>query len=156
MPEPVMEQLMLLRAFTSRTGILHEAQVLNLKMWPSCVFDKVASSEFSFDWENATICFDIIFKGRKRPKNITKSCEALAQFTKTLLGPEYEVRIFLDGKEEHVAFRSVVRPQPLSQPYDREGFEDRIRRHNFEKEMKRLSDADGRQTGPSEDKAVTG
>lgn len=151
MSEAVMEQLMLLRAFTARTGILHEAQVLNLKMWPACVFSRVKSSEFTFDWENATVCFDIIFKG-KRPKAIAKSCEALAHFTKTLLGPEYEVRISLNGKEEHVSYRSVVRPPPMQQPYDRDGFEERIRRRNFEKELKRLSD--GRQADASENEPV--
>ena len=34
------EQLLLLRAFTKTTGMLHDAQVLQLKMWPRVVSGK--------------------------------------------------------------------------------------------------------------------
>lgn len=86
------EQLMLLKSITKKTGGLHEAQVLQLKMYP-LVLTHATKSEFSFDFNKKAIIFTITEVKGKTPKNIEERLDLLISYTKTLLGNEYSVEV---------------------------------------------------------------
>lgn len=132
-----MEQLLLLRGMTKATGALHEAQVLQLKMYPLVMLSNSVSSEFTFDWEKRTVEFAIKTKG-KQDKDFDKRMEYLDKSVKMLLGDEYLVTVKLNDKLKFTGARKIVVP-PLPNPqYDREKFERDIWRGNMEKKLKEV------------------
>jgi len=58
------EQLMLLRGMTERTDILHEAQILQLRMWPIVLFDHARKAEIQVNFEKKEIDFRVRVKGQ--------------------------------------------------------------------------------------------
>jgi hypothetical protein len=93
-------QLDVRREVTRNTGILHESQVVNLKMWP-LVFLNCTSSECHFNYETKTVIYKLTkLKGRK-PANLLARYKHLVGATQRLLGEEYAVTIKLDGKKVH-------------------------------------------------------
>lgn len=140
MNDDVMEQLMLLRALTSSTGVLHEAQVLQLKMWPACFFKGVKSHEFVFQWERRKLAYDIKAKGKHT--HLKKRCVALEKCVHTLLGGEYQVTILLNGKKVFSGGPAIVR-EPKQPVYDREKFEEAVRKRNFEAALSKAVSDDG-------------
>lgn len=108
------EQLLLLRDLTEKTGALHEAQVLQLKLWPLTVFDKYATgSEFHFSWEKHEVDFHLSTSSKyKPPADMDKRLVILDTEVKGLLGDTYLVRVRVRGK---VIFRGV-RKKPWTPP----------------------------------------
>jgi hypothetical protein len=100
------EQLMLLRDLTEKSGALHEAQVLQLKLWPLTVFDTYANgSEFQFSWEKHEIDFYLTTSSKhKPPKDMDSRLKILDTEVKNLLGDSYLVRVRVRGK---VIFRGI-------------------------------------------------
>lgn len=90
-------QLMQLKALTQRTGILHDAQVLQLKMWP-LVLTHAVESEFTFKFVDKEVIFNITKTQGKKPKDLSKRLKLLSKFTKNLLGKEYAVTINFNNK----------------------------------------------------------
>lgn len=94
------EQLLLLRDQTRRTDALHEAQVLQLKCWPRVLFDTSTASQFAIDFAKKRIVFTVTTSRKKRPKGDIefrlgpkRAAEALNEYTKLLLGSDWDVDI---------------------------------------------------------------
>ena len=65
----VEEQFAALQEVTRLTGALHEAQKLQLQLWPMLVFQDAIRSEFSWDNDKKTVDFKITLpEGSKRAK----------------------------------------------------------------------------------------
>lgn len=126
-------QLMTLRGLTKNTGVLHEAQVLQVKAWPIVLFSNCKSSKFSFCWEKREVEYDIKTKGRGKKDEMDRGVLLLDHYTKTLLGPEYTVTIFFNGVQKYVGMRKIVAPPAPDPKYDVKGFENSVWRRNFEK-----------------------
>ncbi len=97
-----LEQLMVLREMTRTTGILHEAQVLQLKYYP-LILTHATRSEFHYDFENAIVIFNLKETKGSKPKQWTKRMETLAEYTQTLLGKEYTIQVKLKGELQFVS-----------------------------------------------------
>lgn len=95
------EQLILLRNITATMGVLHEAQVLQLKWWPLTLFTHARKCEERINIERKEIDFVILQTKGQPPKDIKKRYEAIVEWTKWLLGSEWTVRIRLRDKLLH-------------------------------------------------------
>lgn len=85
------QELLSLRDLTRRTGILHEAQVVNLKYWPYVLFN-ISDHQILPDDLRRVLTFNVKFS-KKKPKNIKDLCRTLEQWCWALLGKEYMVRV---------------------------------------------------------------
>ncbi len=99
------EQLMQLRGLTSTTGVLHEAQVLQLQMWPRVIIGESTSSEFAFSHEDRIVEFAISIESTAAP-DLKKRLSILDQSVKELLGPEYWVIVRKKGGKSKVLLDS--------------------------------------------------
>lgn len=88
-----------LKDLTHTTGLLHELQALQLKMWP-LVFIGGKSSVCEFNFEHKLVTFDIV-KVPKRLAKLNERLEYLVKATHMLLGEEYTVVINFDGVHKH-------------------------------------------------------
>lgn len=77
------EQLMLLKMMTQKTGAIHEAQALQLKIWPMLI-EGVESSSAKVDSENKKVVFEL--KGNlKSKKEHNALFKAIQNWTRLLL-----------------------------------------------------------------------
>lgn len=91
-------QLAQLRSFTSVYGALHEAQVLQLKLWPRVAIPNSKSSEAHVNCETSFV--KIIAKTvGKSDKKQPERTEALARSIQWMLGDQWYVMIF-DGPKK--------------------------------------------------------
>lgn len=88
--DPDLEQLLLLKELTKTTGMLHEAQVLQLKIYP-LVLTHAIRSEFQFDFNSKEVIFNLLETKGKAPKGLKERLELLVNYVHTLLGSEYKV-----------------------------------------------------------------
>lgn len=88
----IKEQLILLKSLTNQTGILHEAQVMQLKYW---FIGLTNASKFTigFDPEKAKIIYKVSEIKGKPPKDIDKNLNTLTEYVKFLLGNKYSVEV---------------------------------------------------------------
>lgn len=94
----IKEQLMLLKGATIRTGAIHEAQVLQLKMWP-LLFPNVTTAEVSIDPEKKIVFFKCDSKGLRASKKMRLIAENIDSWVKQLLWPETTVVIKINDKQ---------------------------------------------------------
>lgn len=92
------EQLLLLRDITARLGVLHEAQVLQLKMWPLVLFGNVKKCEQHVNIEGKVIEYHILQTKGRYPNDKQARFDAMADWTHWLLGSDWIVRIKERGK----------------------------------------------------------
>lgn len=92
------EQLILLREWTAKMGVLHDAQVLQIKMWPLTLFTHAKKCEEQVNIEGKELNYVIVQTKGAAPKDIKKRYEALIDWTKWLLGKDWTVRIKLRDK----------------------------------------------------------
>lgn len=97
------QQIGMLRDMTRRTGAIHEAQVLQLRMWPR-LFAGSTSSETKVDAEKKIVTYEVSGKISKSAKN-KRLINELNRWTKELLWAETTVIIKFNGK---VVFDSRV------------------------------------------------
>lgn len=90
--EPDLEQLLLLKELTKTTGMLHEAQVLQLKLYP-LVLTHAIRSEFQFNFDSKEVIFNLLETKGKAPKGLRTRLKLLVNYVHTLLGSEYKVTI---------------------------------------------------------------
>lgn len=105
--EDTWQQLMVLRGMTQTTGILHDAQIFQLKMWSMVFSPHVQSCELRIGPEKREIEFHLKTKG-KAPGDFKDRCQMLVQWVQNLLGPEWLVRIKAKDKLLHRGMRKVV------------------------------------------------
>jgi hypothetical protein len=90
MPDNAWEQLMLLKELTKTTGVLHEAQVLQLKMWPYVAFQKLDKYEIAIDLDKKSVWYKMT-SGSLPGDEKTKGAASLKKNVKALLGDDWEV-----------------------------------------------------------------
>lgn len=93
------DELMKLRLLTERSGILHDAQVLQLKYWPYVVF-AIKEHQILLDDRKRILTFDLTFS-KGVPKDFEQRAEALQNWVWDLLGPQFCIRLrnARNGKE---------------------------------------------------------
>jgi hypothetical protein len=91
------EQLALLKTMTVTTGAIHEAQALQLKMWPRLI-QKVTKSEARVDVEKRTVTYICESTGLRPTKSVKLTCTNICQWTRNLLWDETKVVIKINGK----------------------------------------------------------
>jgi hypothetical protein len=101
-----LEQLILLRDLTAKTGILHEAQVQQLRLWP-LMLTHATKVDLFFNPSEKIIIFELGQAKGPKPKDLKKNIHILSSWTKFLLGEHYKVSVLLDGK--HLLKASNVR-----------------------------------------------
>ena len=89
-------QLILLRDLTNRTGAVHEAQVLQLKLWPFTIDGNLKKTVSSVDIDNKTVRFDWIGCTLKTAKDIAKVSK-LDEAVKFLFGKDWKIIVFADN-----------------------------------------------------------
>lgn len=92
-----LEQLMLLKQMTAMTGLLHDAQSLQLKYYP-LILTHCIKCEFVFNFDNKSLSYKLLKFNGNPPKDIKKRFNLLKSWVKTLLGDEYIVTI--EGYQE--------------------------------------------------------
>lgn len=105
-------QLLMLKELTKETGVLHEAQALQLRMWSMLAVSHALNfPEIRFGWEDREIEF--LFKKLKKkeqPKDFNLRLENMVKWVHWLLGDEYLVRI----KDEKGTIYRGMRTKPVS------------------------------------------
>jgi hypothetical protein len=86
-----LEQLIALKSITKLTGGLHEAQVLQLRMWPMVVAEQVDHSETQIDIPNKKVLFKL-FLNKPAPTDMDKRLAKLRENVEWLLGEEWAVQ----------------------------------------------------------------
>jgi hypothetical protein len=109
------KQLILLRDLTARMGVIHEAQQLQLKMWPIVLFTHGQKFEERVDVNGKEVDFIILQTKGKKPDDMDKRFEHLNDWTKWLLGDDWLIRVKLRDKVlyrgmRRVALRNKVEP----------------------------------------------
>lgn len=92
------EQLQLLKGMTVRTGMIHEAQALQLRNWPLLI-PSVSKAEARVDTENQTVTF-ACKAGRVYTNKKTKLLyKNISEWVRQLLWPETRVVVEINGKK---------------------------------------------------------
>lgn len=100
------EQLQLLKAVTIRTGAIHDAQALQLKMWPMLI-PGVTKAEARVDVDKRTVIFVCKSTAKGQPTKQNRLLfENIAKWVKTLLWNESLVIIKINNK---AVFNSTVK-----------------------------------------------
>lgn len=87
-------KLALLRTLTETTGVLHEAQVLQLKYWPWILFTHIADSVAEVDLERRTVNFRLTIGDDDPPQDLDKRYRVMDEWVKSLLGDRWYIRIW--------------------------------------------------------------
>jgi hypothetical protein len=98
---PRVEQLLMLKAVTLRLGVLHEAQALQLKMWPLAALPFITKSVAKVDVESRTVSFDCEAPSVRKTKKLTQGCTALESWVRFLLWDDSVVFVRINGKQVH-------------------------------------------------------
>lgn len=92
-------QLAMLRRITEMTGALHEAQILQLKMWPLYAFPECMSCEFTWDVVTKTVNYRLKMKpGTRFNKDREKAGLELESSIRQLLGDSWSISITVGRK----------------------------------------------------------
>ena len=73
------KQLQLLRDTTQRFGILHDAQVLQIKMWPITLFTHAKKCDAHIDIEQKRIDYIILSSKGDPPEDMEKRMEEIGR-----------------------------------------------------------------------------
>lgn len=91
------EQLALLRQMTERTGILHDGQIFQMKVWNKLLWPN-AKTTISIDTEQKNIIYDVKKKAERIKEDTFKPAipdapQTLGEWTQALLGPDWKIEI---------------------------------------------------------------
>lgn len=99
------EQLMLLRGMTEATGILHDAQVLQLQGYGYVFSPNITKCEVSVNLDKHEIDYHIS-TDRKKVADFKSRCKMLTEWVHKLLGPTWMVRVVnTTGRKVHTGMR---------------------------------------------------
>ncbi len=84
------KQLMTMRAVTAITGVLHEAQLLQLRMWGAIAFAHT-TWEADIDVESKTVTYTV--EKKKRPINLAHLVASLDMSVHWMLGDNWGLRV---------------------------------------------------------------
>lgn len=102
------KQLLLLRDLTQRMGVIHDAQQLQLKMWPIVLFTHGQKFEEHVNVEEKEVDFIILQTKGKKPTDLDERFKALNDWTKWLLGDDWLIRVKLRDKVLYRGMRRVA------------------------------------------------
>lgn len=97
----MLEQLMRLRHLTELTGALHEAQLLQFKMWTAVLFNKESTVEIKNQSKNKQISYIV----RGEVDNLKDKARAICDWTRKIVGNEWEVEVKQKGKRTKLVYR---------------------------------------------------
>ena len=83
------EQLMRLRQLTELTGALHEAQLYQLKMWNSLLFNSDSTVEVFNEPKNKRI----VYKTIGAVDNLSEKATHVSFWTRKILGKDFEIEV---------------------------------------------------------------
>ena len=112
----VLKQLGELKLLTKASGMLYEAQVLQLKYWPYVLFP-ITNHTIIPDDRKRVIVFNIRLTGKKGQATLKEHCMVLEKWVQELLGGEFmiKVRDMRNDKWLYVGSRAVAfEPPPLT------------------------------------------
>ena len=90
-------QLAMLRGMTQRFGSIHEAQALQLKLWPFTVDNTLENSNAAVDFENKQVDFEWLGSSMKIDKRYQERLETLECNVKFLLGDDWSMTVSSSG-----------------------------------------------------------
>lgn len=100
-------QILSLRALTATTGAIHEAQLLQLRMWGGIAFKGLGKWSASPDVSTKTVTYTLDEK-KKLPKGFPKLVAALDRSIHWLLGEDWALTISQSGKLLYEGSREVT------------------------------------------------
>ena len=103
-------QLVMLRGMTQKLGVLHEAQALQLRLWPYTVDPSLDKSEAKVDLEAKVITFVWNGSTLKIDKKYKERLQTLSDNVKFLLGEGWLIEVVLDGITIFVSDTNVTKP----------------------------------------------
>lgn len=89
--------LLHLKDLTRRTGTIHDAQALQLRIWPRIAIPNSTQSVAKVDTKKCTVLFEVTRKGRQ-PKNQQRLFKVLDENVKFMLGDWWSVSV-KEGKK---------------------------------------------------------
>jgi hypothetical protein len=106
--EDLKAQLLRLKDLTRRTGILQEAQVVQLEHWPYVLWD-ISEHETGVDSDQRAITFVLALK--KKPTTADKkAAKRLEAWVWSLLGDEWMTKVFASSGKAKGLKKLVVKP----------------------------------------------
>jgi hypothetical protein len=97
------EQIAVLRGLTKRTEILHEAQVLQLRLWPFAVDPSLSNSEASIDFPTHQVSFAWKDTDKSQTWKATSKylsgIDRLQESVRFLLGNGWKISVSMNGKK---------------------------------------------------------
>ena len=90
-------QLQWLKATTIRTGGIHDAQALQLKMYP-LMLPNVTKAEAHVSVDEKAVHYIATAKPYKKTEKFTETCAAIVKWTRWLLWDDTKVTIKVNGK----------------------------------------------------------
>lgn len=99
--DPRVEQLLMLKAVTLRLGVLHEAQALQLKLWPLAALPSITKSVAKVDVESKTVFFECEASSLRATKKLAQGCAALESWVRFMLWDDTTVFIKINGRQVH-------------------------------------------------------
>lgn len=97
----MLEQLMRLRHLTELTGALHEAQLLQFKMWTAILFTKESTVEITNKPKNKVICYVV----RGTVDNLKEKARQICDWTRTIVGNGWEIEVKERNKRSKLIHR---------------------------------------------------
>ena len=114
--EGVFEGLMRLRDITRMTGMVHDAQILQLKFWPRIVFP-CESHSIEHDGEQRLLTIRLVLNGPLPEGDDLKKCTSMFEsWCQTLLGDDWLVclRCKKPRGRERILYEGTRKTQPPS------------------------------------------
>jgi len=129
----IWDQLKALRDLTETTGVIHDAQVHQLKNWGPLALQHVEEIEIAVKLEDPCwVEFRALGVTMDVPENFQNLLAGLDRSVKSLLGRHYGTKVLIDGE---LIFEEPGRPRP---------------KKNLARTIQRLKDADAAAKGASE------
>jgi len=124
------EQLVVLRDLTRRFETLHEAQVLQLKLWPYTVDPTIQSNQAGVDFEAKKVIFNWTgSKMKSYDKRYRKRLQELANNIKFLLGEDWCIEVYSEvGSNKILIFPLAQDTKNVKRSRNRRNSQKRIKR----------------------------
>lgn len=91
------KQLLSLRVITEQFGVMHEAQILQIRLWPHSIDPKLESSVANIDVENAEIFYQWKSNTKKIDKKYLNRLEELHNSMCRFFGDGWRLRVDVNG-----------------------------------------------------------
>ena len=120
-----LDQLAYLREMSKTTKTIHEAQAMQLRIWPRVALPHTKSSTANVDFDTKTVSFSCQRdQSEEEPEDLQERLEQLTQWTQFLLGDDWLVTIFLSNNLIHTGFPKTKSKEEDNDEDDRDGGHD--------------------------------